>query len=96
MTDLHWALLAIAGVLLLAIWIYSKWQERRALARLDAAMRQGVGDPLLGTRSGARRRQFRPGVSSLASTSTAATGNDVATGLQSSTPGAEPGGRRGG
>lgn len=50
MTDLHWALLAIAGVLLLTIWIYSKWQERRALARLDAAMRQGVGDPLLGVR----------------------------------------------
>jgi hypothetical protein len=46
MTDLHWALLAIAGVLLLAIWIYSRWQERRALARLDAALRRGVGDPL--------------------------------------------------
>ncbi|HSQ10700.1 MAG TPA: hypothetical protein VLN25_08805, partial [Burkholderiaceae bacterium] len=50
MTDLHWALLAIAGVLLLAIWIYSKWQERRVLARLDAAMRHGVVDPLLGAR----------------------------------------------
>jgi hypothetical protein len=46
MTDLHWALLAIAGVLLLAIWIYSRWQERRALARLDAALHRGVGDPL--------------------------------------------------
>jgi hypothetical protein len=46
MTDLHWALLVIAGVLLLAIWIYSRWQERRALARLDSALRHGVGDPL--------------------------------------------------
>ena len=46
MNDLRWALLAIAGVLLLAIWIYGRWQERRAVARLDAAMRQGVGDPL--------------------------------------------------
>ncbi len=88
MTNLHWALLAIAGVLLLAIWIYSKWQERRALARLDAAMRQGVGDPLLGTRpvpqSGASSRRIEPrldvdgGVSS-----------DVTTSLQSSPPGAD-------
>jgi hypothetical protein len=46
MTDLHWALLAIAGVLLLAIWIFGRWQEKRALARLDAALRRGVGDPL--------------------------------------------------
>jgi hypothetical protein len=46
MSDLHWALLSIAGVLLLALWIYGRWQERRALARLDAAMRRGVGDPL--------------------------------------------------
>ena len=46
MTDLHWALLSIAGVLLLALWVYGRWQERRALARLDAAMRRGVGDPL--------------------------------------------------
>jgi hypothetical protein len=46
MTDLHWALLAIAGVLLLVLWVYSQWQERRTLARFDAALRQGVGDPL--------------------------------------------------
>lgn len=46
MTDLHWALLAIAGVLLLALWVYSRWQERRTLARFEAALRQGVGDPL--------------------------------------------------
>ncbi len=47
MTDLHWALLGIAGVLLLAIWLYGLWQERRAVARLDAALRPGVGDPLV-------------------------------------------------
>jgi hypothetical protein len=68
MTDLHWALLAIAGVLLLAIWIYSRWQERRALARLDAALRRGVGDPLaelkpatVAPRSVARRIEPRLG-----------------------------------
>ncbi|HQR70985.1 MAG TPA: hypothetical protein PLE54_10310 [Burkholderiaceae bacterium] len=53
MTKLHWALLAIAGVLLLALWIYGKWQERRAIARLDAAMRDGVGDPLAAVPAGA-------------------------------------------
>jgi len=46
MTDLHWALIAVAAALLLALWIYGKWQERRTRARIDAAMRQGVGDPL--------------------------------------------------
>jgi hypothetical protein len=85
---LHWALLTIAGVLLLAIWIYSKWQERRALARLDAAMRQGVGDPLLGTPPMAppavssRRIEPRLDVDS-------GDGNDTSTGLESSTPGAD-------
>lgn len=46
MTDLHWALIAVAAALLLALWIYGKWQERRTRTRIDAAMRQGVGDPL--------------------------------------------------
>jgi hypothetical protein len=54
MTELHWALLAIAGVLLLALWIYGKWQERRAMARLDAVMRSGLGDPLLDGRAAQR------------------------------------------
>jgi hypothetical protein len=54
MTDLHWALIAVAVALLLALWIYGKWQERRTRARIDAAMRQGVGDPLAqGPRSAA-------------------------------------------
>jgi hypothetical protein len=51
MTDLHWALLAIAGVVLLALWLYGKWQERRVLARLHTALRQGVGDPLVEDRA---------------------------------------------
>ncbi len=51
MTDLHWALLAIAGVVLLALWIYGKWQERRVLTRLHTALREGVGDPLVEDRA---------------------------------------------
>jgi len=46
MTNLHWALVAIAGVLLSALWGYGKWQERKARLRIDAAMREGVADPL--------------------------------------------------
>lgn len=60
MTELHWALLAIAGVLLLALWIYGKWQERRAMARLDAAMRSGLGDPLLEGRAAQRPPHAAP------------------------------------
>lgn len=47
MTDLHWALIAIAVVLLLAIFAYSRWQERREVARFEAELRRGVGDPLM-------------------------------------------------
>lgn len=53
MTTLHWALLAIAGVLLLALWIYGRWQERRVLAKLDSALREGVGDALVAPRPSA-------------------------------------------
>jgi hypothetical protein len=35
-------------VLLVALFVYNKWQERQALKRMDASMRQGVGDALLG------------------------------------------------
>jgi hypothetical protein len=59
MTDLHWALIAVAVALLLALWIYGKWQERRTRARIDAAMRQGVGDPL--APGGARSPAAPPG-----------------------------------
>ena len=33
MTELHWALIVVAGVLLLALWVYGKWQERRDAGR---------------------------------------------------------------
>lgn len=47
MSDLHLALLGLAGVLLVALFAYNKWQERRMLRELGAALRGGVGDPLL-------------------------------------------------
>jgi hypothetical protein len=50
MTDLHWALLAVAGALLLAIWLYGVVQERRTVARLDKALRRDLADPLGGAR----------------------------------------------
>jgi hypothetical protein len=46
MTELHWALLAVAVALLAGLFLYGKWQERRALQRLDESMRAGVGDAL--------------------------------------------------
>ena len=47
MSDLHYALLAVAGVLLVLLYGYNKWQERRMLRELDASLRGGVGDPLM-------------------------------------------------
>ena len=42
MTELHWALIVVAGVLLLALFVYGKWQEREAGAdrRRDAPRRR--------------------------------------------------------
>lgn len=48
MNQLHLVLLLIGAVLLVALYLYGKWQERRTLKRLDASMRAGVGDALLG------------------------------------------------
>lgn len=48
MNNLHLVLLLIGAVLLVALFVYNKWQERQALKRMDASMRQGVGDALLG------------------------------------------------
>ena len=48
MNELHLVLLAIAAVLLVALFAWGKWQERQAVRRLDASMRAGVGDPLYG------------------------------------------------
>ncbi len=47
MSDLHIALLILAGVLLALLFAYNKWTERRMLRRLDASLREGVGDPLM-------------------------------------------------
>jgi hypothetical protein len=46
-SDLHIALLLLAAVLLVLLIGYNKWQERRALQRLDSTLRSGVGDALL-------------------------------------------------
>ncbi|MDZ7653356.1 MAG: hypothetical protein U5L03_12805 [Burkholderiaceae bacterium] len=47
MSDLHLALLGLAGVLLVALFAYNKWQERRMLRELGVALRGTVGDPLM-------------------------------------------------
>jgi hypothetical protein len=47
MSDLQLALLVLAAVLLVALYGYGKWQERRALKRMDESLRGGLGDPLL-------------------------------------------------
>lgn len=47
MSDLQLALLVLAAVLLVLLIGYNKWQERRALQRLDTTLRSGVGDALL-------------------------------------------------
>lgn len=47
MSDLHLALLILAGVLLVALVGYNKWTERRMLRQLAEAMRGSAGDPLM-------------------------------------------------
>ncbi len=47
MSELQIALLLVAIVLLGLLFGYNKWQERRALQRLDTTLRSGVGDALL-------------------------------------------------
>jgi hypothetical protein len=46
MTDLHLALLLIAAVLLVGLYLYGKWQERKALRTLDMLLPEGLGRPL--------------------------------------------------
>ncbi len=48
MSDLQIALLVIAGVLLAALYVAGKWQERRLLRRLSEELGGEVGDALLG------------------------------------------------
>lgn len=59
MNNLHLVLLAVGAVLLVALFAYNKWQERQALRRLGATMREGVGDALLGEAAPARRGMSR-------------------------------------
>ena len=47
LNDLHLALLLLAGALLVLLFIYNKWQERRMLRRLGETLRGDVGDPLM-------------------------------------------------
>jgi hypothetical protein len=47
MTDLHYALLLLAAVVLVLLFAYNKWQERQAVKRLESTLRDGVGDALL-------------------------------------------------
>jgi hypothetical protein len=58
MDNLHIVLLLVGAVLLVALFAYNKWQERQALKRLNASMREGVGDALLGE-APARRASSR-------------------------------------
>jgi hypothetical protein len=55
MSNLHLVLLLIGAVLLVALVVYNKWQEREALRRLHASLREGVGDALLGEPTPPRR-----------------------------------------
>src|SRR5512137_2141672 len=59
MNNLHLVLLAVGAVLLVALFAYNKWQERQALKRLNASMREGVGDALLGEAAPVRRAASR-------------------------------------
>lgn len=47
MNDLQLALLAVAATLLIALFVWSKWQERRALQQFERSLQSGVGDALL-------------------------------------------------
>lgn len=47
MTDLHYALLLLAAVVLVLLFAYNKWQERQAVKQLESSLRDGVGDALL-------------------------------------------------
>jgi FtsZ-interacting cell division protein ZipA len=49
MSELQLALIGLAFVLLLALLVYNKWQERRALRQLRESLNAGVADALLDT-----------------------------------------------
>jgi len=49
-SDLQLALLAVAAMVLLALYANGKWQERRLLRRMRERLHGGVGDPLFQSR----------------------------------------------
>jgi hypothetical protein len=49
MSELQLALIGLAFVLLVALLVYNKWQERRALRQLRDSLQAGVADALLDT-----------------------------------------------
>jgi hypothetical protein len=49
MSELQLALIGLAFVLLVALLVYNKWQERRALRQLRDSLQAGVADALLET-----------------------------------------------
>ncbi len=49
MNQLQLVLLTLAAVLLLALYLWGKWQERRALRQFEASLQTGVGDALMNT-----------------------------------------------
>jgi hypothetical protein len=59
MSELQLALLVAAGVVLLALFAYGKWQERRSLRQFGADLRAGSGDALLASMPEAAAR-FEP------------------------------------
>lgn len=61
MKDLHIALLVLAAVLLIALYAYSKWQERQALKRFQNTLQAEVGDALLQPPSSAQSPAQSPG-----------------------------------
>jgi hypothetical protein len=57
--NLQLALLALAALLLLALYVHGKWQERRLLARMRDRLHGGVGDALLDAAAVPRRQDPR-------------------------------------
>jgi len=56
LNDLHLALFALGALLLLAVYVNGKWQERRLLRRLRDRLHGGLGDALLQAGSSIRER----------------------------------------
>lgn len=71
MSHLQLALVAVAAIVLLVLYLHGKWQERQLLQRMRATLHGGVGDALLqagmaagadGADRGERPEDVRPGL----------------------------------